>query len=153
MSLPDRPTLATYGGRKQNYLSGVTDTTTDRDADQVNECYADVAGMARVTDFAYAQFTTHATTPVLVRHRATWGSGPSVAPAVSRVSTGRFRLTWDATVDDELAVTHAVAFTGGRAEVNSAAALIPAVVPDVYLYDAAGALTDSAGALIGVRGC
>lgn len=164
MPLPDRSTLASLGGAMKNFAP-VEDAETDLDASFDNRTRNDVAAGTRMVDLCYASFTGHATTPVLVGHRASWVE--ETLPVPTHVSTGRYRLTWPATVKDELTdlaeelgggVLHTVNLAGGKANAQATTFVHTQVVRqsanvlDVYVFDAAGTLIDSVGTLFEVWG-
>jgi hypothetical protein len=160
MTIPDVDSIDSYGGVLSNYVAGVVDPTTDRDASAANEAYASTAAMTHTAIRVYARLTLNgASAPTLVAHDAVWGSLPGVAPTLSHVGTGHLRITWPATVLDELHASHAVNLRDGWANVRTVSSLPnPRVVPtggnvlDIYVYDNAGTLTDGSSETLAVFG-
>lgn len=160
MTLPDKADIATYGGILQNY-GEVADPSTDLDATAFNDCRADVAGMTNVIQRALVSFLGHATTPADPStgfvHSAVWGEGALVKPTKAKVSTGRYRFTWPATVTDELGESRSVNFRRARGWAEGATAyhvqceVTSANVIDVRVFDMAGTPTDAAGVTITVE--
>jgi hypothetical protein len=169
MTLPDRDTLATYGGALANY-SDVIDPTTDEDAGSRNKYAANVAMMTRTITRAARSFlgTTGGATAVAdpttgFSHDAVWGDGSASKASVTHVSTGTYDAIWPATVTDELDVSHSVNFRRARAEVESSdgvlrlasAKVTGAAKVRVYTYEAPSAgltpaLADAVGQVITV---
>lgn len=158
MTLPDTDDLSALGGVMIDYHR-VEDPTCDMGAEFDNKVRTNVAAMTQTIDRVYMQFTSAASNPItVVRHHANWGNVPAVAPTVSRVSAGRYTVTWPATVTDELGVTHTVNLVGGRG--NAQAGVFYQVQflangansADVYILNAAGTLVDAAGINIDVWG-
>lgn len=152
MTLPDVDDLNTYGGALNDYAP-VEDPSTDESAAFRNKYAANVAMMTQTICRAYARFVTAATTGgmSLAAHRALWGSLPAVAPTLARSGVGIYTVTWTATQNDLLSVSHTLNFIaawGGTRTTTSADSMkaIPtaANVVTVYVRDAAGALTDTA---------
>lgn len=151
MTLPDSDDLDTLGGAKVDYLAAPTDLTTDQGAAENNILKADVAAMTQTACRAWARFTLNgAGTPVLVAHASNWGADPGVAPSAARVSSGRFRVTWPATVTDELDEEHALLIRDAWVNVRGPYITYADVGTasnnrDVFIRDAAGTLTDGSG--------
>lgn len=155
MTFPDTDTLATLGGVMQNYAP-VEDASTDLDAAFDNKARANVAALTAVSARCYAQFTGHATTPVLTEHVAGWPE--VVLPTVTKQGTGHYRLTWPATVLDALGASHALNFRGGWSNVQGTTAYHVNVsrqaanVLDVRTFNASGTANDAAGVTFDIWG-
>jgi len=163
MTLPDKTdTIATLGGILAN-AEPVTDATTDLDADADNKARANNAMMSRTACQALRRFTGHATTPAdpgsgLV-HRALWGSAVGVKPPVTKGGTGIYLVTWAATQNDELGVSHSLNLEIARAwvEVTGATLILATAritapnIVEVRVYTMAGALTDAVASNIVVQ--
>ncbi len=152
MSLPDVATIDTYGGTKANYQLGVVDDETDRDADDVNTCFADTAMMTHTALKTFVRFVTaNTSTPALAAsfpHDAQWGT--SVAPTPAYVSTGTYTFTFPTTVTNELGETKTLALrtaspgeVGGTTFYSMQVSVTAANVVTVRIFDAAGALVNS----------
>ncbi len=149
---PDSSSLDDYGGALVNYAE-VEDPTTDEDAAFRNQYASDTACMTVTAPRAIVTFVGHATTPADPStgfvHAAGWGSGPSVKPVVTHVSTGRYLITYPATVNDPLVVSHTLNFRRAIAQVETAGVMKSACAErtsantiTVYTYNAAGTLND-----------
>ena len=156
MTLPDVDDLASLGGELANY-DPVTDPNVELDATYDNKTRANVAGATQTQPRAIVQFACATANPMAITsHWAVWGNDPSVAPTVSRSSAGRYQVTWPATVDDELGDTHTVNLVSGQGNAQSGTFLHVQCVKDqpnvwnIYLFDAAGTLVDSAGIVLDV---
>jgi hypothetical protein len=157
--LPDIDTIATLGGKLQNYAP-VADPLTDLAADLDNNNRCDTAMMTRLAQKSWCAITLAATTNaiVLLAHEAQWGNGGAVAPVPAHVSTGIYRVTYPATVEDELGNSHTLNFRWGEGHVRGSAAYTVNVVPVapnmlmVYVQNYSGALADAAGTSIDVKG-
>lgn len=156
MTFPGKDTIATYGGLLQD-LYPVTDPTTDRAAAGANQAYGSVAAMTRTAAQAWARITTAASTAglVLVAHNAAWGSGPLVAPTLTRSSTGVFTIAWPTTITDETSVQQAVSLLAidsvvveGTVPYLVTARVLTASIAELRVFTPAGALTDAAGTTI-----
>lgn len=150
MTLPDRDTLATYGGPMANYSDPV-DPTTDEDAAWRNKYAANVAMMTRTITRAARSFlgTTGGATQIAdpssgFVHDALWGDGSSAKPVGTYVQTGVYEVAWPATVTDELGATHTLTIRRAKAEVESSdgtlriahAKVMSAQRVRVYTYEA-----------------
>lgn len=125
MTLPDRDTLATYGGPMSNYSEPV-DPTVDEDAAYRNYYAANVAMMTHTITRAVRSFlgTTGGATAIAdpasgLVHDALWGDGASVKPSVTHVQTGVYDAIWPASVADELGTSHTLSLRRAKAEVES----------------------------------
>jgi hypothetical protein len=152
MTLPDSDSLSTYGGAFADYGVSVVDPTTDQAAADYNKMAASVAMMTNTAIRAWAIFTTAATTGAMVlqSHGAVWGT--SVAPTLSRNTTGTFDVTWPSTVTDELSVSHTVNIRGvlhpnpyGSGFVHAQASRQAANVVRVYTFSILGLADDMLG--------
>lgn len=118
---PDSSTIEDFGGSFENYTDP-EDPTTDLDASFFNQMSSDVSCMTVTAPRAFVTFVGHATTPsdplTGFVHAAGWGSSPSVKPVVTHVSTGRYLITFPATVNDPLAVTKTLNFRRAIAQVE-----------------------------------
>jgi len=145
MTLPAKDSLATYGGALRNYLGGVTDPTTDRDAGAMNRALTSLAGSTHTIARAYVRFRLNgAQAPLLMEHDAVWGESPDVAPILAHIAVGQIRVTWPPSVFDELGDPHVVIIRAGWAQIRTPSAqhLLATVVPqstpnvvDIYLRD------------------
>jgi hypothetical protein len=124
----------------------------------------DVAQMTRVTGRVRVKFTTSAAAaPVSITPhtdgRTVWGSGASFDPTISKTATGVYLITFATTYDDALvgttsnsvAETETVNFTFCSWNLEGSVFGHVQVTPlnntlTVRVFDAAGALTDLAGA-------
>ena len=125
MTLPDRDTLATYGGPMSNYSDPI-DPTTDEDAAFRNKYAANVAMMSHTIGRAARSFlgTTGGATAIAdpstgFVHDALWGDGASVKPSVTHVQTGIYDATWPSSVNDELGAAHTLTLRRAKAAVES----------------------------------
>lgn len=125
MTLPDRDTLATYGGPMANYSDPV-DPTTDEDAAWRNKYAANVAMMTRTITRGARSFmgTTGGATQIAEPssgfvHDALWGDGSSAKPSATHVATGTYDVIWPATVTDELGTTHTLTIRRATAGAES----------------------------------
>lgn len=112
MTLPDRDTLATYGGEMHNYSDSV-DPTTDEEAEYRNKYAANVAMMTHTVTRGFRSFvgTTGGGTAIAdpssgFVHDALWGDAPSIKPAITHVATGTYDAIWPSQVRDELQQSH-----------------------------------------------
>jgi hypothetical protein len=142
MTLPDKDSLATYGGPMSNYgAAGVVDPTTDEDAGWRNKYAANVAAMTHTIARAACSFlgTTGGATAIAdpstgFVHDAVWGDGSTVKPSATRISTGIADVIWPSTVTDELDDSHAVSLRRAWADVE----------PSNTLFKSANAVVTSA---------
>lgn len=173
--LPNRSTLATFGGPIRNY-SPVVDPTTDEDARFRNWYVQDVAMMGQTAVAAMRSFVgangANPTDPVSgFVHGALWGDAPAVKPTCVRAGEGIVDVTWPTEVDTELAAesedvgggedaTIALNFRRAWAQVESAdgtfkaahAKVTSANTVRVYCYDGT-TLDDLPGLTITVWVC
>ncbi len=155
MTLPDIDTLATLGGELVN-AEPVLDATTDLDAGADSKSRANVAMMTHTSPRAMRRFTGHATTPTDPAsgfvHDAQWGNVNANKPTLGIAATV-YTVTWPATVQDELLVSHALNFRIAKAWVEVAggtyyaatARVLTANSVEVRVFTAAGALDAAAG--------
>ncbi len=152
MTLPDADSLSTYGGQFENYLVDVVDPVTDLSADQFNQLSATVAMGSRMLPRCVVQFLGHGTTPTLVGFEAQWKGTTVTAPTIAHSSTGVYTVTFGASVQDELLVSHTLnlVYGWGQAE-GGAVAYVVSVTPvanvitfHVFLASTA-ALNDAVG--------
>jgi hypothetical protein len=125
VTLPDRDTLATYGGPMANYNDPV-DPTTDEDASFRNKYAANVAMMTHTVARAARSFlgSTGGATQIAdptsgFVHDALWGDTAAVKPNATYIATGTYDVIWPATVADELAVQHTLGLRRAWAQVES----------------------------------
>lgn len=125
MTLPDRDTLATYGGAMENYFE-IVDPTTDEEAEWRNKYAANVAMMTHTITRAARSFlgTTGGATAVSdpssgFAHDALWGDSPSYKPSVTHVATGTYDAIWPSQVLDELGSSHTLQIRRSWAQVES----------------------------------
>jgi hypothetical protein len=125
MTLPDKDSLATYGGAMSNYNDPV-DPTTDEEAEWRNKYAANVAMGTHTITRGFRSFlgTTGGATAVAdpssgLVHDALWGDAPSYKPAITHVQTGVYDAIWPTTVEDELGTSHTVSIRRAWAEVES----------------------------------
>lgn len=123
--LPDIDTIGTLGGALQNF-EPVMDPLTDLDAGADNISRGNVAMMTHTAIRAIRSFVggNPPTDPsVAIVHDAVWGTG--VKPAVTYSTTGTYNVTFPATVQDELGVSHTVSL---RAAIATASGSTPYIV-------------------------
>jgi len=157
MTLPAIDDISTLGGIKVNFQP-VEDATTDLDAAQDNKARADVAMMTHTASRSWAKFVAAATTGAMVlsAHDAVWGNAPGLAPTLARTGTGVFTITWPASVNDELGVTHATSLRAASAVARGSVAyhaqtsITAANVVTVYVFDMSGAANDAVGVTLDV---
>jgi hypothetical protein len=125
MTLPDRDTLATYGGEMQNYSDPV-DPTTDEEAEWRNKYAANVAMATHTLTRAARSFlgTTGGATAVAdpstgFVHDALWGDTPGVKAAITHVATGTYDAIWPTQVLDELGDSHTLQIRRAWAQAES----------------------------------
>ena len=162
--LPDRDTLATYGGAKTSYSSPV-DPTTDESADDRNKYAGNVAMMTQTATRAFRSFlgTTGGSTGVAdpstgFVHGAVWGDSSTVKPGVTYVSTGVADVIWPSSVSDELGDSHTLSLKRAWGEVETsdgvlriASAKVTAA-NKVRVYTYAPSATGAAAALANLVG-
>ena len=109
MTLPDSDALATYilADQVVNFSEPV-DPNTDVDASGFNEAMASLAAMTRVSVRGFVVLTPGDGSATLTDHDAVWGNSYLVAPTVEYTNTGRYTITFPATVTDALGEEHAV---------------------------------------------
>jgi len=169
MTLPDRDTLATYGGEMQNYSDPV-DPTTDEEAVWRNKYAANVAMMTHTVTRAFRSFlgTTGGGTAISdpssgFAHDALWGDAPSMKPSITHVATGTYDAIWPSQVLDELQQSHTLQIRRSWAQAESSdgtlrlahAKVMSAQKVRVYTYEPATGsspptLADLAGQVITV---
>lgn len=122
VGVPDKSTLATYGGPYSNAYP-VASPLTDQDAALANQMMADAAGMTRTKLSFWAVFTTASSSGAMTLQAwdATWAAATPTAPTLALVSTGIFSVTVPALITDELGVTHSVNFQRCEARIQLAA--------------------------------
>lgn len=157
VGLPDSSTLSTYGGAKVN-ARPIVNPQTDRDASAANQAFADAAGMTRTAVRAWVLFGTDTTTGgmVLLDWDAVWKAQTPTLPTLTRLATGNFRITFPASVTDELGTVHAVSFRRAKAQVHSGVtpyATIMTTGPNtaslaLFTIGASPTATDAAGTAI-----
>lgn len=125
MTLPDRDTLATYGGEMQNYTDPV-DPTTDEEAEWRNKYAANVAMMTHTVTRAFRSFlgTTGGGTAISdpssgFVHDALWGDSPSYKPGVTHIATGTYDVIFPTQVLDELSAAHTLQIRRAWAQAES----------------------------------
>lgn len=118
--LPDKATFSDYGGEKQDYAAP-EDPTTDRSAAEMNPAFCDVAAMTRMIPRAMVEFYYSGGVATIVDHDAVWGNSDSVKPTVTRLSAGRYRVEFPATVVDALGDTYSVNLKRGWANTEDGA--------------------------------
>jgi threonine dehydrogenase-like Zn-dependent dehydrogenase len=125
MTLPDRASLARYGGAMANYSEPV-DPTTDEDADHRNQYATDCAMMTQTATRGVRSFlgTTGGATAIAdpssgLVHYALWGNSASVKPIGTYVQTGVYEQAWPAIVTDELGTDHTLTIGRAWAQVES----------------------------------
>jgi hypothetical protein len=163
MPLPDKDTLATYGGALENYAEPI-DPTTDEDAGWRNKYAANVAMMTHTVTRGARSFlgTTGGGTAISdpssgFIHDAVWGDGAAYKPSLTHVQTGVYDAIWPSSVSDELGTTHTVNIRRAWAEVESSdgtlriatAKVSSAQKVRVYTYERAAAGTVSGSDLVG----
>jgi hypothetical protein len=129
-----------------------------------NRIHEDVAQMTRVTGRVRVKFTTSAAVaPVSITPhtdgRTVWGAGASFDPTISKTATGVYLITFATTYDDALvgttsnsvSETETVNFTFCSWNLEGSVFGHVQVTPlnntlTARVFDAAGALTDLAGA-------
>lgn len=125
MTLPDRDTLATYGGAMANYADPI-DPTTDEDAAWRNKYAANVAMVTHTVTRAARSFLgstagasgiSDPTTGFV--HDAVWGDSSTVKPSATYIATGTYDVIWPATVNDELGTSHTLSLRRASANVES----------------------------------
>lgn len=159
MTLPDKDTLDTLGGEKANEAP-IEDITREEDAEDRNRFVTDVAMLTRTAARCVADVMLEAATVdmVLIEHESMWGAESAVAPTMTRASTGVFRVTWPASVQDELGESHDVNLQRAQVSVRGTAPLLhteEVTAPNqitVRIFDLAGAPDDAAGTVISVWG-
>ena len=127
MPLPSQASelSANYGGPFQDYHP-VEDPTTDLGADKLNQALSDVAAMSHTAGHAWVSFDGHAYSGsgtdaiVVVDHDSMWGSSLAVKPTVGCPATGRYVVTWPASVNDSLGNVHQTNVRKPRAWVEGA---------------------------------
>lgn len=156
MTLPRSDSLDTYGGIKQDFTP-IVDATTDRSADEVNECFASVAGMTQTLTRAYFQFTGASSSSIVPNfHNAVWGSAIANIPVISRVSTGIFDVVYPTTIEDNLGNLQPVNFVMGSGSVEGDTLGFVTVTKStpntlrLHLFDETLAASDLVGVLINV---
>lgn len=154
MTLPDRDTLATYGGPMSNYSDPV-DPTTDEDAAWRNKYAANVAMMTHTITRAFRSFVGGSAGATALSdpstgfvHDSLWGDSAAVKPSATYIATGTYDVIWPATVTDELGVTHTLSLRRAKGEVESSdgtarlaiAKVTAANKVRVYTYEAVAGL-------------
>lgn len=164
MTLPSIDTITNYGGALTDYGGSVTDPTTDRPAGSAtsagsNQAYASVAAMTHTAPRCFAKFVGAASAPATPTvYNSNWHQNTPTAPTMSRTGTGVFRMTWPATVTDELGGTQTINFRFGIASAEGGTfahpqvSVVSANVLQIDVLDAAGAHTDAVGVIIVVLG-
>ncbi len=162
--MPILPSIATLeddlGGTLRNY-SPVEDPTTDLDAKVDNNARCMAAMSSHTALRAWVNFVSAATTPGLLlnAHDSMWGNSLLVAPALSRLATGTYLITFPAVVYDELKAPYgpnahtlslraAWAASRSNADARNVVAFVNAANQvTVYLRDVTGALVDGGDSL------
>ena len=109
MTLPDSDTLANYLAADQLVdFSPMVDPNTDLPAEGANEAFASLAMMTRMAPRAYVVLVPGDGSVELTEHDAVWGNTYLVAPTVEYINTGRYVVTFPASVNDALGVEHSV---------------------------------------------
>lgn len=153
MTLPAIADLNTYGGVREDYAP-VEDASTDVGADELNNVFADVAGMTQTACRAWVRFVGHATTPADPSsnvHGAVWGDDPSVKPTVAKGGTGIYDVTWPTTINDELDVDYTINLRSGWVSVEGTTLYFYTVTPTgpntfrVRVFNTGFAANDAAG--------
>lgn len=139
----------------------VENPQTEQSADLGNRMLEDVAQMTRTSEKAFLKFATQTGNGSITPHadsRTQWGSSSAYFPTLSHTATGTYLATYDTEYDDGLvggvsdavAETETVSFIGGGGDVHGSTfghvqvSLADNVVT-IYVFDAAGALTDLGG--------
>lgn len=125
MTLPDKDTLATYGGPMRDYADPV-DPTTDESAEYRNKYAANVAMMTRTATRGFRSFlgTTGGATGISdpasgFVHDALWGNSSLVKPTATRIATGTYDVAWPSSVQDELFASHTLSLSRAFGNVES----------------------------------
>ena len=153
MTLPDVDDLDTLGGAFADY-DNVEDPTTDLGAAFYNKNNANTAMMTQTAARAICTFVGGAVPADPGSgfvHAAVWGGSAPVKPVVANTGTGVYTVTWPASVNDELAVSHTVNLRRGHTAVEGGTPYITtteitsANVATVRIFDATGTLSNGAG--------
>lgn len=152
--LPDVDTLANLGGTMTDYAP-VEDATTDEAAAYRNLYVSNIAGMTQTACRAWRSLVGNAATPTDPAsnvHGAVWGDSAGVKPAIARTGAGVYTITWTATQNDFLNVSHTLALRRAWANVEGStnywvqASVTSANVVTLYVWLAStGLANDGAG--------
>ena len=125
MSLPpDSLSYSDLGGTKTDYTAPV-DSSTDRSATEVNAAFAATAAMTRTSIRCWIKFSTNgAGAPTLVSWDASWKGGTTTPPTIALSATGKYLITFPATVLDEQAVSHSVNLQAVTGNISAASDVI-----------------------------
>lgn len=154
--------LAAYGGPYGD-ARPQSDPLTQVAADSLNLLLDDAAQLTRMPWRVVARFTTDgASNPSVIDYGKTlWGTGTSYKPTVAHTSTGIWTVTFAASYTDGNGNSEALSLTDADAKQERlSAGFTPRLVYGrasantvlVYVYDIAGALTDTTGDRITVWG-
>ncbi len=152
--------IDSYGGEFRN-AEPVSDPTTEQSAEQANRAYEDLAQCTRTVPRAFFSFQTSsggAGAISIVDAISVYGDAGAALPTAVKNSTGTYTITYaveyeDALVgteSDSVSETEQVAFRFGWGSARGAVFGHAQVDPTnnevtVYVFDAAGALSDLGG--------
>lgn len=108
MALPNKSTASSYLGgvlaKVNNQNLPPDNQNTDYDNTTIRYAFADVAALTQTAPQAVCVITLATSTGglVLVSNKTLWGNITTTAPALSRVATGLFTITYPATVSNEV---------------------------------------------------
>lgn len=156
-------TISEYSGPWVDAES-IANPETEQPASSMNRIAEDTAQMTRTVWRVHVKFATSAGAngaQAVVDSTSVWGEGVSFAPAIAKTATGTYTITYATEYDDALVgttgneaveETEQVAFrfhgwnvqgsTFGHLQVSSVDNVIT-----VYVFDAAGALSDLGGSV------
>lgn len=107
--LPDAITYDVFGGDMEDHST--VDSSTDRNADQINALFCAASMMSRTTPKAWVRFIAN-NPPVLLEWEALWKEKSNVAPQLTRSLAGRYTITFPSSVQDARGDSHSLNFKG-----------------------------------------